>query len=370
MDKQKKDNVLILGSTGSIGTQTLEVLSVRKEKNIYALTVNKNIDLLLKQIIIFKPKYVAVYDSDKGLELKNILSDKKIKTEVLIGKKGILQLVKDKNVDFVVNAMALSFDDKGHSNTKDNIDITIEVIKQHKKLALANKETIVCAGKKIMAIAKKYGVEIRPIDSEHSAIFQCLQGEDKKNIKKLIITCSGGPFFGKKMSELKNVRVEDCMKHPTWNMGKKICIDSATLVNKGLEVIEAHFLFGVPVEKIEVVIHRESIIHSMVEFNDGSVKAEMSVPSMKIPIEYALFGNNRKYVNVQSIDFYKLKSLHFDKIDNKNFKAVDIAFSVLKKGGKYPEKFCKADEEAVKKFINGEIRFDQIVQYIEKEVKK
>lgn len=369
-DKLHKENLVLLGSTGSIGTQTLEVLAERKEKNVYALTVNKNIDLLLKQIIIFKPKYVAVYDSDKALELKNILNKKKIKIEVLVGKKGILQLVKDKNVDFVVNAMALSFDDKGNSNTKDNIDITIEAIKQHKKLALANKETIVCAGKKIISLAKKHGVEIRPIDSEHSAIFQCLQAEDKKSIKRLIITCSGGPFFGKKMSELKDVKVEDCMRHPTWNMGKKICIDSATLVNKGLEVIEAHYLFGVPIEKIEVVVHRESIIHSMVEFNDASVKAEMSIPSMKIPIEYALFGKNRKSVNVESIDFYKLKSLHFDKIDNKNFKAVDLAFYALKKGGKYPEKFCKADEEAVKKFINGEIRFDQIVQYIEKELKK
>ena len=366
----KKDNIIILGSTGSIGTQTLEVLDVTKDKNIYALAVNKNISLLLTQIKKYKPKYAVVYDKNKSEELKNIIKKQKLKTEVLTGIDGLMQIIKDKNVDFVVNAMALSSDETGLTNTKANIDLTIEAIKQKKKLALANKETIVCAGKKVMATAKKYGVEIRPIDSEHSAIWQCLQGEDKKNIKRLIITCSGGPFFGRKMSDLKNVKVADCMKHPTWHMGEKICIDSATLVNKGLEVIEAHYLFGVPVDKIEVVIHRESIIHSMVEFKDGSIKAQMGVPSMKVPIAYALYGRDRRDIKVDSVDFYKLSMMHFDKVDNTNFKAVELAFKALKKGGKHPEIYCKADEIAVTKFMNGQLRFDEIVKYIERELNK
>ena len=240
-----------------------------------------------------------------------------------------------------------------------------EALNNKKQLALANKETLVCEGKKIMSLAKKNNIEIRPIDSEHSAIWQCLMGEDYDRIDKLIITCSGGPFYGKRINELKKVTVEDCLKHPNWSMGKKITIDCATLVNKGLEVIEAHYLFGIKPKNIEVVIQRESIIHSMVLMKDGSIKAQLGVPSMRIPISYALYKEKRPYIKEKIIDFDTLKSISIDRPDTKTFIGLKLAYDALNKGGQYMKKYCETDEIAVNDFINGKIKFLDIAKKIE-----
>ena len=360
----KKENVAIIGSTGSVGEQTLEVFETVGDKNIYALAVNNNIEKLIKQIIKYRPRVVCVYDENRKNELEKILYNKKIRVKLLCGKDGLYEIANDKSVDFVVNAMACC----GIRGINESIEFTKMAIKNHKKIAISNKETIVCGGKKLFKFAKKFGVELRPIDSEHSAIWQCLSGENKNRVKRLILTCSGGPFFGKEKKDLKKVKVSDCLKHPNWKMGKKITIDSATLVNKGLEVIEAHYLFDMKPQNIDVVIQRESIIHSMVEFMDGSVKAQLGCPSMKVPISYAIYKELRPELNIESLDFNVIEKISFNRVDNKTFEAIDLAYRAIEKGDEWTKKYCMADEIQVMKFINGEIKFLDIVKNIKKEL--
>lgn len=352
----KKEKIIILGSTGSIGTQTLDVLQKVGDKEIYGLTCNSNIDLLLKQVIKTKAKVVCIYDEKKAYDFYLKAEKKKLKLKIFTGLDGILTMIQMKEVDFVVNSLVGII----------GIEPTICAIKAKKKLALANKESLVCEGKKIMSLAKKNKVEIRPIDSEHSAIWQCLAGEKKDRIKKIIITCSGGPFYKKTKKELEKVTLADCLKHPSWNMGKKITIDCATLVNKGLEVIEAYYLFDVKPDDIEVVIQRGSFIHSMVMFKDGSVKAQISLPSMKIPIAYAIYKQLRPEINEKKIDFYSLKEIPLDKPDMKNFEALALAYKALKLGGEYPKKYCIEAEKAVNDFIDGKIKYLDIVKRIKR----
>ena len=350
----KKEKIIILGSTGSIGTQTIDVLQTVGDKEIYGLSCKGNIDLLLKQVIETKAKVVCIYDENKVYDFLVKAEKKKVKVKVFTGLDGILSMIKLKEVDFVVNSLVGTI----------GIEPTICAIKEKKKLALANKESLVCEGKKIINLSKKYKVEIRPIDSEHSAIWQCLAGEKYDRIKKLIITCSGGPFYGMTKKQLEKVTLNDCLKHPSWNMGKKITIDCATLVNKGLEVIEAFYLFGIKADDIEVVIQRGSYIHSMVMFKDGSVKAQISLPSMKIPISYAIYKEQRPEIKEKEIDFYNLKQIPLDKPDMKTFEALSLAYKALKLGGSYPKKYCLEAEKAVNDFIDGKIKYLDIVKRI------
>ncbi|MCQ2609551.1 MAG: 1-deoxy-D-xylulose-5-phosphate reductoisomerase [Lachnospiraceae bacterium] len=351
----KRDKVCILGSTGSIGTQTLDVIKTVGDKDIYALACDSNIDKLYLQIKETGCKYACVNNVNKAKELEKKCKINNIRVKICSGMDGLLELVSLKEVDIVVNSVVGMI----------GIRPTIEAIKNRKILCLANKETLVCAGHIIMPLAKRYGVEIRPIDSEHSAIWQCLNGEKHRAIKKLIITASGGPFYGKTKEELRDASIEDALKHPTWSMGKKITIDSATLVNKGLEVMEAKWLFDIDVDSIDVVVQRESIIHSMVMFNDGAIMAEMSVPSMRIPIAYALYKNERYFINEKELDFSKLDKISIGKSDYDNFPALKLAYNVMKKGGLYPAYYNALDEMAVKKFLDGKIKYIDIVKCIQ-----
>lgn len=354
----RKEQVLILGSTGSIGEQTIDVLKSVGDKEIYGLACKSSINKLFDQVNITGAKAVAIYNKEKALEFEQMIKkagmSKKIK--IYSGMSGILELVSDKNVDIVVNSMVGMI----------GINPTIEAINHKKILCLANKEALVCAGDIIMPLARKKGVEIRPIDSEHSAIWQSLQGEKHGRIHKLIITASGGPFYGKTLKDLENVTVEDALKHPTWSMGKKITIDSATLVNKGLEVIEAMHLFHIPVDNIDVVVQRESLIHSLVEFEDGAIMSEMSVPSMRIPIAFALYKNERPFINEKHLNLHDLTHISLGNVDTETFKALPLAYKVARLGGNAPALFNKLDEIAVDKFLNGQIKFNDIVPFIEK----
>ena len=356
----KKEKVIILGSTGSIGKQSMDVLSKTKDKEIYGLACNKNIDILYNQVKKIRPKVVAIYDEEKAKIFEDKIKKLNIKLKIYKGLNGLNEIVSLKEVDFVIISVVGMI----------GIRPTISAIKSRKKIALANKETLVCAGKYIMNLCKKYNVDLRPIDSEHSAIWQCLQGEKKSTIKKLLITASGGPFFGKTKKQLTNVKLKDALKHPTWAMGKKITIDSSTLVNKALEIIEAHFLFDIKPSDILVVVQRESLIHSMVLFNDGAIKAQLGMPSMRVPIAYAIYKNNRVNIKEKEIDFSKLKSINIDLPDTKTFEAINIAYMVLNKGGLYPCVFNALDEVCVDEFINGNIKYLDIVEYIKKGIKK
>lgn len=356
----KKEKVVILGSTGSIGRQTIDVLLKTKDKEIYGLACNKNIDCLYEQVKKLKPKIVAIYDEEKSKIFEEKIKKQNIRLKILKGIDGLCEICSMKEVDLVVVSVVGMI----------GIKPTVASIKSRKKIALANKETLVCAGDYIMNLAKKYKVDIRPIDSEHSAILQCLQGEKYSSIKKLIITASGGPFYGKNKKELKNVKVSDALKHPTWHMGRKITIDSSTLVNKALEIIEAHFLFNIKPSNIEVLVQRQSLIHSMVLFNDGVVKAQLGVPSMRVPISYAIYGDNRYDIKEKSIDFSKLKSITIDTVDTKTFEAINIAYMVLNKGGLYPCVFNALDEVCVEEFLNGNIKYLDIIEYIKKGIKE
>ena len=356
----KKEKVVILGSTGSIGRQTIDVLLKTKDKEIYGLACNKNIDCLYEQVKKIKPKVVAIYDEENAKIFEEKIKKQNIKLKILKGLDGLCEICSMKEVDLVVVSVVGMI----------GIKPTVASIKSRKKIALANKETLVCAGDYIMNLAKKYKVDIKPIDSEHSAILQCLQGEKYSSIKKLIITASGGPFYGKNKRELKNVKVSDALKHPTWHMGRKITIDSSTLVNKALEIIEAHFLFNIKPSNIEVLVQRQSLIHSMVLFNDGVVKAQLGVPSMRVPISYAIYGNDRYDIKEKSIDFSKLKSITIDTVDTKTFDAINIAYMVLNKGGLYPCVFNALDEVCVEEFLNGSIKYLDIIEYIKKGIKE
>lgn len=344
--------IAILGSTGSIGTNSLEVISQHPGLfSVTYLTANKNIDLLRQQIDRFHPKGVVILGDCSASILRKLTNGT---TEVLSGEEGLQEIVRRDDVDLVVSSLV------GFAGLKP----TIEAIKNGKTIALANKETLVVAGALINRLLKKHGVRLIPIDSEHSAVLQCLAGEDIANVSRLILTASGGPFLNTPVAELEHVTVEEALKHPNWKMGNKITIDSATLMNKGLEVIEAHWLFDLPPEKIDVVIHPQSIIHSMVEFADGSVKAQLGVPDMKIPIQYALTYPERRPSTYDRLDFSQLREMTFLKPDRNKFQCLDLAYRSLEMGGTAPAVLNAANEVAVESFLNRKIRFVDIPRVI------
>lgn len=356
----KKDKVVIIGSTGSIGTQTIDVIETVGDKEIVALACKSNIKKLYEQVKKLKVKLVAVYDEDKAMEFRDICKKGRINVKILSGMEGLVTLSSYKNATMVMVSVVGMI----------GIRPTIEAVKAKKIVLLANKESLVCAGDIIMPLAKKNKVEIRPVDSEHSAIWQCLKGENENAVSKIIVTASGGPFYGKKISELKNIKVEDALNHPNWAMGRKITIDSSTLVNKGLEVMEAHHLFNMPYNKIEVVVQRESLIHSMVEFVDGAVKAQIGVPSMRIPIEYALYLENRKFINEKKVDWSKIDKISIGKPDLKTFKGLALAYEAIRIGGLMPSVYNALNEVAVRRFLNREIKYLDIADFIEKGMKR
>lgn len=344
--------IAVLGSTGSIGTQTLEVVRENNDLQVAALAAGSNIVLLEKQIREFRPKAAAVWDEKSASELRESVKDLDVK--VVSGMEGLIEISTLPEVEILVTAIVGMI----------GILPTIEAIKAKKDIALANKETLVTAGHIIMPLAKECGVRILPVDSEHSAIFQSLNGENPKRIGKILLTASGGPFRGKTKTFLEKVRLEDALKHPNWAMGQKITIDSATLVNKGLEVMEAKWLFGVDLDKIQVVIQPQSIIHSMVEYVDGAIMAELGTPDMKLPIQYALYYPDRKYLGGERLDFWKLSQITFEKPDMDTFLGLPLAFQASKAGGSMPTVFNAANERAVNKFLHKEIRFLDIYDII------
>lgn len=348
-----RKNISIIGSTGSIGTQTLEICR-NYGINVLGLSANRNIDLLEKQIREFKPKLACVVDEEKAKELAVKVKDTDVK--IVGGEKGLCEVSTLDNIEMVVTAVV------GISGLLP----TVEAIKAKKDIALANKETLVTAGHIVTRLAKEYGVQILPVDSEHSAIFQSMQGFLHKDIKRILLTASGGPFFAKKRSELENVTPSDALKHPNWNMGAKVTIDSSTLVNKGLEVIEAKWLFDVDIDKIKVLVHRQSVVHSMVEYNDNGVIAQLGTPDMKLPIQYALSYPERLLMKENELDFVKYKDLTFNEPDTKTFKALDLAYKAGREGGNLPCIFNSADEIAVDLFLNGKIKYLDIADIIER----
>lgn len=345
--------IAILGSTGSIGTQTLEVVRENKDIEVLGLAAGNNITLLEEQIREFKPRLVAVWKNEKAKELRENVKDLNVK--VVSGMEGLLEVATMTGTEILVTAIVGMI----------GIRPTIEAIKARKDIALANKETLVTAGHIIMPLAKEYGVSILPVDSEHSAIFQSLQGNQRSALHKILLTASGGPFRGRKREDLLNIQVEDALKHPNWEMGRKITIDSSTLVNKGLEVIEAKWLFDVDIEQIEVVVHPQSIIHSMVEYVDGAIIAELGTPDMKLPIQYALYYPERRFLPGERVDFSVLSQLTFEKPDVETFSGLRLAFEAGKVGGTMPTVFNAANELAVSKFLDRKIKYLQIPEIIE-----
>ncbi|MCR5584384.1 MAG: 1-deoxy-D-xylulose-5-phosphate reductoisomerase [Lachnospiraceae bacterium] len=347
-------NISILGSTGSIGTQTLDVVRQNGDIKVSSLAVNSNIELLYKQILEFEPSLVCVYTEDNARELSERLKNEGIKCEVSFGMEGLIACACMDETDIVVTAFVGMI----------GIRPTVEAIKAGKDIALANKETLVTAGHLIMPLAKEKNVKILPVDSEHSAIFQCLQGAQGNRPAKILLTASGGPFRGKKKSELADIRPEDALKHPNWSMGRKITIDSSTMVNKGLEVMEAKWLFDMDPDDIEVVIQPQSIIHSMIEFTDGAVIAQMGVPDMKLPIQYALYYPERRERTARRLDFSTISSIVIDKPDNENFPALSLAYEAIKTGGSLPTVYNAVNEIAVDKFLKGSIGYLDITDMI------
>ena len=345
--------IAILGSTGSIGTQTLEVVRENRDIEVLGLAAGNNIKLLEEQIREFKPRLAAVWKEEKAKELRENIKDLNVK--VVSGMEGLIELAVLEEAEILVTAIVGMI----------GIRPTIEAIKAGKDIALANKETLVTAGHIIMPLAKEHNVGILPVDSEHSAIFQSLQGSNRSELHKILLTASGGPFRGKKREDLMNIQVEDALKHPNWEMGRKITIDSSTLVNKGLEVIEAKWLFDVDIEQIEVVVHPQSIIHSMVEYVDGAIIAELGTPDMKLPIQYALYYPERRFLPGERVDFATLSQLTFEKPDMETFYGLRLAFEAGKEGGSLPTVFNAANELAVSKFLNRKIGYLQIPEIIE-----
>ncbi len=339
-------NITILGATGSIGTQTLQVIRDEKEKfKVTAVSANTNSYKIIEIIEEFKPLYAVLMDNKAFQEVIEYCSNKKIKTKILSGVEGLNIISTLEEVDLVVTSVVGMI----------GLVPTLEAIKAGKDIALANKETLVVGGKLVMSEAKKHKVKILPVDSEHGAIFQCLQGNESSSVSNILLTASGGPFRGKKREELLQVTVDDALRHPKWNMGKKISIDSATLMNKGLEVIEAHWLFEVDYNNIQVIVHPESVIHSMVEYKDGSVIAQMANTNMKLPIQYALNYPIREKRIIERLDFYTLKTLNFEKPDMETFKALKLAYEAGKMGGTMPAILNAANEAAVDLFLNKEL---------------
>ena len=354
----KMKKIAVLGSTGSIGTQTLDIVSKNRDLQVVGLAAGSNITLLEEQIRTFHPLLAAVGDEEKAKELRERVRD--IGCRVAGGMEGLLELAAMEESEILVTAIVGMI----------GIRPTIEGIKAGKDIALANKETLVTAGHIIMPLAKEYGVRILPVDSEHSAIFQSLNGEDARTISKLLITASGGPFRGRKTGELADIRVEDALKHPNWAMGQKITIDSATLVNKGLEVMEAKWLFGVDLDRIQVVVQPQSVIHSMVEFIDGSIIAQLGTPDMRLPIQYALYGGERKFLDGARLDFAKLGSITFEDPDMETFRGLPLAMEASRRGGSMPTVFNAANEKAVALFLQRKIGFLDIYRIIEEAMKE
>lgn len=347
-------NISILGSTGSIGTQTLDIIRNNKDFRAVALSANSNVELLEQQIREFNPMYVCVCDEDAAKTLKIKVSD--TNTKIISGVDGLNFISTIPECDTVLTAVVGIC----------GLSPTIDAVKASKTIALANKETLVTGGHIVTALAKEKNVDILPVDSEHSAIFQSLQGNtDKKQIKKILLTCSGGPFFGKTKEELKKVTKTDALKHPNWDMGAKITIDSSTLVNKGLEVIEAKWLFDVDVDDIEVLVHRQSIVHSMVEYIDNGIIAQLGAPDMRLPIQYALTYPNRREMYNNTLDFTKYPALTFEKPDTDTFFALKLAYKAGKTGGIMPTVFNSADEAAVELFLKEKIKYTDISELIE-----
>ncbi|MBQ6408140.1 MAG: 1-deoxy-D-xylulose-5-phosphate reductoisomerase [Butyrivibrio sp.] len=347
--------IVLLGSTGSIGTQTLDVVRNNpKELEVVGLAANTRVAEVEKQVREFKPKYVCMYDEKAAKDLKNRLSD--LETIVYSGMEGLLEIVSVPEADTVLTAVVGMI----------GIQPTIRAIESGKDIALANKETLVCAGHIIMPLAAEKKVKILPVDSEHSAIFQSLNGEPKDKVEKILLTASGGPFRGKKVSDLVNMTAADALKHPNWDMGPKVTIDSSSLVNKGLEVMEARWLFDVSLDNIQVVIHPQSIIHSAVQYVDGAVIAQLGVPDMKLPIQYALFYPDRRPMAEKRLDLFELGSLTFEKPDTDTFKGLSLAFDAARAGGSMPTVFNAANEMAVRAFLKGEIKYLQIYDMIER----
>ncbi|MCI8888893.1 MAG: 1-deoxy-D-xylulose-5-phosphate reductoisomerase [Hungatella sp.] len=346
--------IAVLGSTGSIGTQTLEVVSNNQDMKVTALAAGSNIELLERQIREFKPALVCVWDEKKAMELKVSVKDTDVK--VVSGMEGLLEAAVETEAQTVVTALVGMI----------GIRPTIAAMNAGKDIALANKETLVTAGHIIIPLAREKGVRILPVDSEHSAIFQCLNGENTRQVHKLWLTASGGPFRGRKREELEKVQLEDALKHPNWSMGPKITIDSSTMVNKGLEVIEAKWLFGVDIDQIQVVIQPKSIIHSMVEFEDGAVVAQLGTPDMKLPIQYALSYPERRFLPGDRLDFWTLKEIAFEKPDFDTFFGLKLAYEAGRAGGTLPTVFNAANEYAVREFLNRRISYMEITEMIQK----
>ena len=346
-------NIALLGSTGSIGTQTLEIVREQEDLAVVALAAGKNISLLENQIREFNPKMAVLWEEEDAEDLRGRVKDLPVK--VLSGMEGLLEAAVMPESEILVTAIVGML----------GIRPTIAAIEAGKAIALANKETLVTAGHIIMKLAEEHHVPILPVDSEHSAIFQSLNGERGNKIHKILLTASGGPFRGKKREELQAVRVEDALKHPNWSMGRKITVDSATMVNKGLEVMEAKWLFGVDLEQIQVVVHPQSVIHSMVEYEDGAVIAQLGTPDMRLPIQYALYYPRRRKLLGKRLDFSKLASLTFEEPDMDTFRGLGLAFAAMRRGGNIPTAYNAANEKAVSMFLDRRISFLQIPEIIQ-----
>ena len=349
-----KKQIAILGSTGSIGTQALQVIEEQSDQyEAYVLTANNRVEELIAQARKFKPEAVVIANETKYAQLKEALADLPIK--VYAGTDAICQIVEDSEIDIVLTAMV------GYAGLKP----TMNAIRARKPIALANKETLVVAGELINDMARLSGTPILPVDSEHSAVFQCLAGELGNPIEKVILTASGGPFRGKKQEDLLNIRVEDALKHPNWAMGRKITIDSSTMVNKGLEVMEARWLFNVDIDDVQVVVQPQSVIHSMVEYVDGAVIAQLGTPDMKLPIQYALYYPERRFLPGERVDFWSIGHLDFEKPDMDTFYGLALAYEAGRCGGTLPTVFNAANELAVSQFLNREIKYLEITEIIE-----
>ena len=343
----------ILGSTGSIGTQTLEIVRSNPDLQVIALAAGSNVSLMEQQVREFHPMLAVMGSEEAATDLKNRIAD--TDTRVSAGMEGMLELAILPQMEVLVTAIVGMI----------GIRPTIAAIKAGKTIALANKETLVTAGHIIMPLAKEKGVSILPVDSEHSAIFQSMHGENRERVSKILLTASGGPFRGKKTEDLQDITVEDALKHPNWSMGRKITVDSATLVNKGLEVMEAKWLFDVEPEQIQVVVHPQSIIHSMVEYVDGGIMAQLGMPDMKLPIQYALFYPDRRPMDGRRVDFFALKSISFEEPDIKTFRGLQLAYDAIAAGGSMPTVFNAANEKAVGLFLDKKIRFLAIYDLIQ-----
>ena len=345
--------IAILGSTGSIGTQTLDIVREQGDIQVVAMAAGSNISLLEAQMREFKPSLVSVWDEKKAKELRTNTKDLGIK--IVSGMEGLLEVSVIPESEILVTAIVGML----------GIRPTIAAIRAGKKIALANKETLVTAGHIIIPLAKEYKVPILPVDSEHSAIFQSLQGAGDNRISRILLTASGGPFRGRKADELKNIQVEDALKHPNWSMGRKITIDSSTLVNKGLEVMEAKWLFDVALDQIQVVVHPQSVIHSAVEYQDGAVIAQLGTPDMRLPIQYALYYPERRNLSGRRLDLFEIADLTFEKPDTDTFRGLALAYQAMEKGGNIPTVYNAANEKAVSLFLDRKISYPEITELIE-----